>query len=206
MYWPPCLRKGQAALGMQGFRNAHVSPGNSLFTSRLCFLFAWLPFQTGLLYKLARWPSSSSRLTRSLLLLLLLISHFSRVRLCVTPYTAATRLPHPWDSPGRNTGAGCHFLLHHLHWRCSNSRNLFSRHMGSCGFMEWKLFILLDLHNYPVAVLVRCQVRMKRVRTLADGFPLLSSPSPPSFLPGDSFKKIIHKILNIATQSLFAIE
>ena len=23
----------------------------------------------------------------------------------------ATRLPHPWDSPGRNTGVGYHFLL-----------------------------------------------------------------------------------------------
>ena len=23
----------------------------------------------------------------------------------------ATRLPHPWDSPGKNTGVGCHFLL-----------------------------------------------------------------------------------------------
>ena len=22
-----------------------------------------------------------------------------------------TRLPHPWDSPGKNTGEGCHFLL-----------------------------------------------------------------------------------------------
>ena len=22
-----------------------------------------------------------------------------------------TRLPHPWDSPGKNTGGGCHFLL-----------------------------------------------------------------------------------------------
>ena len=24
----------------------------------------------------------------------------------------STRLPHPWDSPGENTGVGCHFLLH----------------------------------------------------------------------------------------------
>ena len=24
---------------------------------------------------------------------------------------AATRLPRPWDSPGKNTGVGCHFLL-----------------------------------------------------------------------------------------------
>ena len=22
-----------------------------------------------------------------------------------------TRLPHPWDSPGKNSGVGCHFLL-----------------------------------------------------------------------------------------------
>ena len=22
-----------------------------------------------------------------------------------------TRLPHPWDSPGKNTGVGCHFLM-----------------------------------------------------------------------------------------------
>ena len=38
-------------------------------------------------------------------------SHFSRVWLCVTPYTAATRLPRPWDSPGKNTGVGYHFPL-----------------------------------------------------------------------------------------------
>ena len=25
--------------------------------------------------------------------------------------TAASRLPRPWDSPGKNTGVGCHFLL-----------------------------------------------------------------------------------------------
>ena len=40
-----------------------------------------------------------------------MLSHFSRVRLCVTPQMAATRLPHPWDSPGKNTGVGCHFPL-----------------------------------------------------------------------------------------------
>ena len=25
-----------------------------------------------------------------------------------------TRLPRPWDSPGKNTGVGCHFLLHYV--------------------------------------------------------------------------------------------
>ena len=33
-----------------------------------------------------------------------MLSHFSCVRLCVIPQTAATRLPRPWDSPGKNTG------------------------------------------------------------------------------------------------------
>ena len=29
----------------------------------------------------------------------------------VRPHRQPTRLPHPWDSPGKNTGVGCHFLL-----------------------------------------------------------------------------------------------
>ena len=45
------------------------------------------------------------------LLLLLLLRHFSRVQLCATPSMAAYRLRRPWDSPGKNTGVGCHFLL-----------------------------------------------------------------------------------------------
>ena len=27
-----------------------------------------------------------------------------------------TRLPHPGDSPGKNTGVGCHFLVHYFIW------------------------------------------------------------------------------------------
>ena len=44
-------------------------------------------------------------------MLLLLLSRFSHVRLCATPQTAAHQAPCPWDSPGKNTGVGCHFLL-----------------------------------------------------------------------------------------------
>ena len=46
-----------------------------------------------------------------LLLLLLLLSRFSRVQLCATHRRQPTRLPCPWDSPGKNIGVGCHFLL-----------------------------------------------------------------------------------------------
>ena len=42
---------------------------------------------------------------------LLLLSRFSCVQLCATPQTAAHQAPHPWDSPGKNTGVGCRFLL-----------------------------------------------------------------------------------------------
>ena len=31
--------------------------------------------------------------------------------LCDPPRLQPTRLRHPWDSPGKNTGVGCHFLL-----------------------------------------------------------------------------------------------
>ena len=45
------------------------------------------------------------------MLLLLLLSRFSHVRLCATPETAAHQAPRSWDSPGKNTGVACHFLL-----------------------------------------------------------------------------------------------
>ena len=46
-----------------------------------------------------------------LCLLLLLLSHFI-VSDSVRPHRRLpTRLPRPWDSPGKNTGVGCHFLL-----------------------------------------------------------------------------------------------
>ena len=35
----------------------------------------------------------------------------SHTRLFGTPWTIATGLLHPWDSPGKNIGRGCHFLL-----------------------------------------------------------------------------------------------
>ena len=48
---------------------------------------------------------------RELLPLLLLLSRFSCVQLCATPETAAHQAPRPWNSPGKNTGVGCHLLL-----------------------------------------------------------------------------------------------
>ena len=58
------------------------------------------------------WHSYPWRFHSSPALSLLLLSRFSRVRLCVWPHRRQpTRLLCPWDSPGKNTGVDCHFLL-----------------------------------------------------------------------------------------------
>ena len=47
-----------------------------------------------------------------LMLLLLLLSHLTVVSNSVWPHRRQpTRLPHPSNSPGKNTGVGCHFIL-----------------------------------------------------------------------------------------------
>ena len=56
-------------------------------------------------------PELSNSQSSYTLLLPLLLRRCSRVRLCATPQRQPTRLPRPWDSPGKNTGVGCHFLL-----------------------------------------------------------------------------------------------
>ena len=63
-------------------------------------------------FKTLNWGSSMENLEcDSSDKLLLLLSHFSHVWLCATPETAAHQAPRPWDSPGKNSGVGCHFLL-----------------------------------------------------------------------------------------------
>ena len=46
-----------------------------------------------------------------MLLLLCRFSRFGRTDSVRPHRRQPTRLPHPWDSPGKNTGVGCHFLL-----------------------------------------------------------------------------------------------
>ena len=62
------------------------------------------------------WWMEQLKFICMLLLLLLLLSHLSRVRLMwlmwlMWPHRRQPMLPHPWDSPGKNTQVGCHFLL-----------------------------------------------------------------------------------------------
>ena len=48
-----------------------------------------------------------------------MLSHFSLVQLFATLWTVVHRLLCPWDSPGENTGEGCHFRLQGIFSRIS---------------------------------------------------------------------------------------
>ena len=64
-----------------------------------------------------------------------------------------TRLPHPWDSPGKNTGVGCHFLLQCMKVKVHMMLNNAKVYVCVCTYMciwwifqnylEWSKIILL---------------------------------------------------------------
>ena len=99
------------------------SPGKNIGVSCCALLQGIFPIQGSNLHLLHLLPWQAGSLPLEppgkpyksmlllLLLLLLMLSRFSHVRLCVTPEMAAHQAPRPWDSPGKNTGVGCHFLL-----------------------------------------------------------------------------------------------
>ena len=98
------------------------------------------------------------RIVRAMLLLLLQ-SRFSRVRLCATHRRQPTRLPRPWDSPSKNTGVGCCFLLQlsailQEYTKCSmvNMESSVSRD----GWGQKRAFrVILELCSKPTLVLLK---------------------------------------------------
>ena len=71
------------------------------FQNLMCILYLQL---------ISVWMPNFGRLRWNIVLLLLLSR--SVVSDSVRPHRwQPARLPHPWDSPGKNTGVGCHFLL-----------------------------------------------------------------------------------------------
>ena len=72
--------------------------------------------------------------------MLLLLSRFSRVRLCVTPQMAGHQAPLTWDSPGKNTGVSCHFLLHPIY----THTHLYSIYI----YIHMHTYIHIHMHMY----------------------------------------------------------
>ena len=59
-----------------------------------------------------------------------------------------TRLPHPWDSPGKNTGVGCHFLLHRASSRIISIKYFCSKGGNS---VDSHCDMAVRFGSYPVA-------------------------------------------------------
>ena len=83
------------------------------------------------------------------------------------PRWQPTRLPRPWDSPGKNTGVGCHFLL-----QCMKVKS------GS-GVAQWCLILRDSMDCSPSGSSVHgnCQARVLEwgdIEILIYGFVYLS--------------------------------
>ena len=79
----------------------------------------------------------------------------SHVQLFVTPWTAACRAPLSWNFPGKNTGAGCYFLLqeifpthrwnpyllHLLHWQADSLPLVPPEKPHMCGGKKVKVLV-----------------------------------------------------------------
>ena len=85
-------------------------------------------------------------------MLLLLLSHFSRVRLCVTPETAAHQAPSSLGFSSKNTGVGCHFLLQCMKVKSEKSRSVLSDSSGPHRLQPTRLLCLWDFPGKSTGV------------------------------------------------------
>ena len=90
-----------------------------------------------------------------------LLMSLNRVQLLVTPWTVATRLLCPWNSLGKNTVVGCHFLLHRifltqgLNPGLPHCRQTLYRLSNQGSPLAGSLFILTTLTQFPF-LLIPC--------------------------------------------------
>ena len=87
---------------------------------------------SGIRHFIPKWP-------------LLLLSHFSRISDSVKPHKRQpTRLPGPWDSPGKNTGVGCRFLLQQ--WPNNSTNCLISCFALPCSLFLFEITLPKSTH------------------------------------------------------------
>ena len=79
-----------------------------------------------------------------------------------------TRLPCPWDSPGKNTGVGCHFLL-----QCMKEKWKWSR--SKCTYICTNTYI----YTYELYIILKysaCTHISDQIRSVAQSCPTLCDP------------------------------
>ena len=107
-----------------------------------------------------------------------MLSHFSHFQLCGTLWTVACQAPSSWDSPGKNTGVGCHVLFQGifptqrlnphllclLHWQvgsfttsttweaCTSIKQIKTNEQTGSGFPAWPLPLFLKTQYWELHV------------------------------------------------------
>ena len=95
--------------------------------------------------------------------LLLLLSRVSRVRLCATRDGSPRGSPRPWDSPGKNTGVGCHFLLQCMKVKRKWSRSVVSDSLRPHGLQPSRLLCPWDFPGKSTGVGCHHLLRIKHL-------------------------------------------
>ena len=105
-----------------------------------------------------------------------------------------TRLPHPWDSPGKNTGVGCHFLLQCMKVKSESKVSVVSNSSQPPGLQPTRLLCPLDFPGKSTGVGCHCLLRPAWLLHLKLESPLLS---PPCFVNSTGpliFACLIHRL------------
>ena len=72
-----------------------------------------------------------------------------------------TRLPHPWDSPGKNTRVGCHFLLQCMKVKCESEVAQLCPTQQPHGLQPTRLLGPSDFPGKSTGVGCHCLLRQK---------------------------------------------
>ena len=71
-----------------------------------------------------------------------------------------TRLPRPWDSPGKNTGVGCHLLLQCMKMKSERSRSVVSDSLQPHGLQPTRLLCPWGFPGRSTGVGCHCLLRL----------------------------------------------
>ena len=78
---------------------------------------------------------------------------------CPTLCDPRDGLHHPWDSPGKNTGVGCHFLLQCMKVKSERSRSVMSDSQRPHGLQPTRILHPWDFPGKSTGVECHCLLR-----------------------------------------------
>ena len=129
-----------------------------------------------------------------------------------------SRLPCPWDSPGKNTGVGCHFLSNAWKWKLKVKSLSHVQLQGPHGLQPTRLLHSWDFPGKSTRVGCHCLLWVLWPTTVQiSQRPLaiiLYKPKPLPFIIGDSITRthtahfcpyLVNDVLNLALASLSEI-